>query len=276
MLSSAEIRKRFPGLRPEPAMAGVLEPRAGILFPEKCIAAHLNLARRAGALLRTNEPILEWTTDRRGVTIRTGNGRYRAPRLVLSCGPWLPGLLEKSAPEKAAERLDFGWQIERQVLLWFKALRSELFERHSFPIHLWEYEPEKMFYGFPDLGTGVKFAFHHQGEMTSPETVRREIKPDDITKMRALLGRFVPDANGEFLRGTVCLYTNTADGHFILDHGPEDEHVILASPCSGHGFKFTSALGELLADLAQDRAPRVNPKLFRCGRFRKMEPRMRH
>ena len=159
--------------------------------------------------------------------------------------------------------------VERQVLLWFEAKREGFFGSGRFPVHLWEYEAGKMFYGFPDLGSGVKVAFHHQGEMTNAEAVNRAVTRGDIEGMRGLLERYLPEANGEFLRGTVCLYTNTADGHFILDKLPGSERVIVASPCSGHGFKFASAIGEVLADVALGEESKSDLSLFRLGRLRK-------
>ncbi|HEV8542696.1 MAG TPA: N-methyl-L-tryptophan oxidase [Verrucomicrobiae bacterium] len=263
LLNSAEIQRRFPGLHPEPGMEGVLEPRAGILFPEKCLAAHLKLAKEAGATIRTNERILDWGFSEQEVRVRTGSGEFHGSKLILACGPWLPGLLE----EQAATLPGLNWRIERQILLWFKALEPKLFTPDRFPIYLFEYEPGKTFYGFPDLGSGVKIAFHHQGETTSPETIDREVRERDIEKMRGMLRGYLPEANGEFLRGTVCIYTNTPDAHFVVDHHPASQRVILASPCSGHGFKFASVIGEVLAGLAADKKPRVGLKRFSLARF---------
>jgi sarcosine oxidase len=260
ILDGVQIQKRFPGLNPAPGMMGVLEPRAGILFPEKCVAAHLKLARILGAELRTNEPVLGWEAGPDAVKIRTAAGEYLARKLIVTAGPWLGAIL----PELASLLT-----VERQVLLWFVARSEDLFAPAQFPIHLWEYEPQKMFYGFPDLGTGVKFAFHHQGEITHPEAVNREVTPQDIEAMRGLLERFLPEANGRFLRGTVCLYTNTPDGHFIIDQHPAIHRVLVASPCSGHGFKFASAVGEVLADLALDGKSNMDLSLFRLERLRK-------
>lgn len=257
VLTAAEIARRFPGLRPGKDMLGVLEPRAGILFPERCIAAHLEQARRAGARIQLRERLLKFESTGEGVTIATTAGSYRAAKIILAAGPWLSELLSLKEP----------LSIERQVLLWYEAKDPSLFTLDRFPIHLWEYEPEKMFYGFPDLGTGVKVAFHHQGEITSPADVQRTVLESDIEKMRELLKRFLPAANGKFLRGTVCLYSNARDGHFILDRSASCRDVLVASPCSGHGFKFASAIGEVLADLATDRPPRINLARFCLKRF---------
>ncbi len=248
-LTAAEIRARFPGFQPSAGMEGILEPRAGLLYPEACITAHLQLASQAGATVQTNEPVREWGASSAGVDVRTEQGVYRANRLILSGGAWMPELLP-------------GWarqlQIERQVLLWFEALRPELFAPERFPIHLWEYESDRFFYGFPDLGTGVKLAFHHQGEIGPREALGAEVTEADIESLRGVVGRYLPEALGRYLRGTVCRYTNTPDGHFLIDRHPAHANVVVASPCSGHGFKFASAIGEALAELALDGRPRLD------------------
>ena len=258
VLDSTQVRKRYPGLNPADDMVGVLEPRAGILFPEECVAAHLRLAKSAGAEIRTNERVIEWDAKADGILVRTEKEEFSTQRLIITAGPWVMNLVHE---------LGAVLQVERQVLLWFETLEKEPFRPERFPIHLWEYEPDKMFYGFPDLGTGLKVAFHHQGESTNPASVNRSVTDADIGSMRALLGKYLPAGNGRFLRGTVCLYTNTPDGHFIIDIHPRDERVIVASPCSGHGFKFGSAIGEVLADLAIEGKTKFDLSLFRLGRF---------
>lgn len=258
LLDQEAITTRFPGLRPTEEMVGILEPRAGILFPEKCVAAHLALSLKSGAVIHPNEQVREWKATGHGVEVTTEDRSYTANRLILSAGPWITQL---------ASDLRLPLKVERQVLLWFEARDPRFFTADRFPIHLWEHEPGRYFYGFPDLGSGVKIAFHHTGEVTTPATVNREVNEQDIASMREILARHLPQANGSFLRGTVCLYTNTLDGHFILDRHPRDPRVILASPCSGHGFKFASAIGEILADLASDLPPRLKTDLFSLRRF---------
>ncbi len=254
ILSSTEIHRRFPALYPEPEMAAVWEPRAGILFPEECIAAHLELARRHGAMLHLDEQVLGWRPDGTGVAVQTTKGIYRAERLVLAAGAWMGQLL----PELALPL-----KVERQVLFWFESPEGgDRFKSGQCPIHLWEYEQGKFFYGFPDLGEGVKVARHHQGNNTEPDSVRRDISADEVAAMRQILRRFLPGADGALRSATVCLYTNTPDGHFLIDMHPEFRQVIIASPCSGHGFKFASAVGEVLAGLVTERRARFDLSLF--------------
>jgi sarcosine oxidase len=165
ILTAENIRTRFPGLKPRASMKGVVEPRAGILFPEKCILAHLGGAAQAGAEILQDEAVLSWESNSTGVTLRTARSQYQANHLILAAGSWLPSLLDFHLP----------LAVERQVVLWFKPLNPELFAPDLLPIHLWEYEKEKFFYGIPDLGEGLKVAFHHGGELTSPDRVIRQV-----------------------------------------------------------------------------------------------------
>jgi sarcosine oxidase len=256
ILTAAQVRRRFPALRPDDDMLAVLEPRAGILFPERCIAAHLTLAARHGATLRYDEPILHWSADDDGVKVLTRKNEFRARQLILTAGSWINYLI-------AGRRLPF--TIERQVLFWFEAQHSPAeFYPERLPIHLWQFDGKHFFYGFPDLGDGVKVARHHDGELTSPEVVRRDVTSAEVDEMRAIVRRYLPAADGPLRSATVCLYTNTPDEHFWIDRLPDCPQVLVASPCSGHGFKFSSVIGEVLADLVMQVEPRFDLTLFRA------------
>jgi len=259
-LSAAETRAAYPALRVSDDAIAVREPRAGVLFPEACIAAQLERARRHGAEIRGDEPALAWAPDGAGVEVRTARGRWRAATLVLAAGAWLGRLV----PE-----LDLPLTVTRQALFWFTPrAHPERFEPERFPIFIWEDEPGRFLYGFPDLGDGVKMARHMEGEPTDPDGVRREVSEAETEALRAAVARCIPDAPGPLRASAVCLYTNTPDQHFIVDRHPAHEQVVIASPCSGHGFKFASALGEVLADLATGAAPAFDLGLFRLDRLR--------
>ncbi len=257
ILTASAVRKRFPALHPNDDMLAVLEPRAGILFPERCIAAHLSLASRHGANLRTEEPVVRWTTSENGVEVVTTKGTYRAAQMILSAGSWARELLPDLNPPLT---------IERQTLFWFEPKNApEVFYPERCPIHLWQIggdEGRRFFYGFPDLGEGLKIAWHHDGSNVSPDFVSRDVRPDEVESMRGLLRRYLPQADGRFRSAAVCLYTNTPDEHFWIDRHPAHSQVIIASPCSGHGFKFASAIGEILSDLATDGKSRFDLGLF--------------
>ncbi|HEY2952682.1 MAG TPA: N-methyl-L-tryptophan oxidase [Verrucomicrobiae bacterium] len=255
ILSAHEVRRRFPALRPADDMIAILEPRAGILYPERCIAAHLALAREHGAILGCEEPVVRWETDGDGVKVITARNTYRAGQIILSAGSWINSLLPG---------LKLAFTVERQILFWFEPKRSPaLFQPEHCPIHLWQIDGRHFFYGFPDLGEGVKVACHHDGELTSPEEIRRDVAAEEVEAMRQIVRRFLPDADGPLRSATVCLYTNTPDEHFWIDRHPTCPQVIIASPCSGHGFKFSSVIGEILANLVCDGHSRFDLALFR-------------
>jgi len=258
-LSAQAIHEKFPGLKPTESMMGIWEPRAGVLFPEECIQAHLDLAVSSGAHLHYEETLLEWGPEGPGVRVRTNKDVYYANKLVLSTGSWLKGLW----PE-----CPLPLEVERQVLFWFKPTMEaqDAFDPCRCPIYIWEYEPERYIYGFPDLGHGVKVARHHEGIKTTPDTVSRQVTEEESAEMIGICQRFFPGLSPEILQTEVCLYTNTPDFHFILDHHPEHPQIIITSPCSGHGFKFSSAIGEILCYLVQDKVSPFDLDLFRLMR----------
>ena len=258
-ISADEARRRYPVLQPSEDMVGIWDPRAGILYPEACIEAHLELARRNGAELRFDEAVVSWEADGEGVQVVTPNGRYRAERLLLSAGAWMTHLVKD---------LNLPLTVERQVLFWFKAAANpEAFSPERCPIFIWDYERDHHFYGFPDLGEGIKVAQMHDGEPTDPDAIRREVGPDDADSLRSLLEKYMPDANGAQLASEVCMFTNTPDTHFLIDFHPVHSQTVIASPCSGHGFKFASAIGEILADLLTEGRTGFDIDLFRLARF---------
>jgi sarcosine oxidase len=241
LLDAAEVRARYPALHPDDGMVGVWEPRAGILDPEACVAAHLEAAASRGASLRYDEPVLRWSADAHGITVASARGEHRARRVIFAAGAWIRSLL----PD-----LHLPVTVERQVQFWFSTRdRADAFAPERCPVHLWELDGGRYFYGVPDLGHGVKLAMHHGGDVTDPDRVRRAVGDDEVAALRTLIRRYVPAADGPLLDAAVCLYTNTPDGRFWIDAHPTHPGVLVASACSGHGFKFASAIGEILADL---------------------------
>jgi sarcosine oxidase len=151
---------------------------------------------------------------------------------------------------------------------WFEpAARRELHAAARCPLALWEFERERIVATFPDLGDGVKAGVHHEGETTDPATVRRDTTPAEDTDIREILSRLMPDAAGRQLEARVCLYTNTPDHDFLIGAHPGRPAVLLVSPCSGHGFKFASAIGEVVADLVTRGETNFDLTPFRLGRF---------
>ena len=254
ILSSAEVTRRFPCLNPQADMIAVYEPRAGILFAEACLSAHLALAQSHGAQIHDHEPLLRWRADSRGVSVATERATYRAEWLVISAGSWAAQLLADLEPPLT---------VERQVQFWFDPIGPRAsFSATRCPVHLWQFDDRQFFYGFPDLGEGVKVARHHRGICGSLDSLSREVDAEEIADMRSLVGRFLPNADGALRSAAVCQYTNTPDGHFWIDRHPAHANVLIASACCGHGFKFASVVGEILADLATHRNVSFDLSLF--------------
>jgi sarcosine oxidase len=259
ILSASDVRQRFPAFAPADDMIAVWEPRAGALFPEVAIQTHLDLARKAGATLAFNAPVLGWEALKDGVRVRTANQTHTANHLLLSAGAWTSSLL----PD-----LHLPLKVERQVLFWFEPRENPgLFQPDRFPIFICEYDDRRFFYGFPDLGDGVKLGVHHEGQTTEPDLIDRQVRVDETETARSLLSSFLPSAAGALRSAAVCMYTNTPDEHFILDRHPGHPQVIIASPCSGHGFKFSPLIGELTATLINGGIPPFDLSLFRLSRF---------
>lgn len=253
-LAPDEVHRRHPALRLDDGMQALHEPRAGVLFPEACVRAHLDAARAAGARLRFGEPITGWSADAHGVRVETSGSTWLAEHVVLCSGAWMPRLV----PE-----LRRSLEVERQVLYWLEPAEPAACRPERLPIFLIEHEPERYYYGFPDFGDGVKVAIHHEGQVVDPERVSREVAPDEAALIRDLTRRFLPGASDRIEDAAVCLYTNTPDRNFIVDFHPDHPRVLLASPCSGHGFKFSSMLGSAVADLIEGRPPSVDLAMFR-------------
>ena len=255
-LTASELRERFPMFVPGDHEVGLFEPRAGVLFPEPAIELALRLAQAAGAELHFDEPAISWTSGET-VNLRTAAGHWRVDRLILAAGAWLPGLGGMSLP----------LEITRQTLFWFAPVEGAPLGPRIMPIFIWEWVPGRMFYGFPDLGEGVKLAIHHEGAAVEPGKVRRTVYPEEADELRTVAAARLLGLTGAVVQSAVCLYSNTPDRDFILDHHPRDPRVIVASPCSGHGFKFAPAIAEVLADLVEDRPPAFDLDPFRLSRF---------
>ncbi len=259
VLSEKQLREQFPAFNPGENDVAVHEPRAGVLYPERAIQTHLELASLNGADLRFNDPITHWEPFRGGVRVTTAGGTFLGRKLLLTVGPWLSSLISG---------LRLPLTVERQVMCWFEPkARPEIFAPERCPIFILENDPGQFFYGFPDLGDGVKLGVHHRGETVSPDKVRREIAPVEIEQARQLLEEHLPSAAGRFRSAVVCLYTNTPDEHFLLDFYPACPQVLIASPCSGHGFKFSSVIGEIAGDLLQEEEVRFDLSLFKLSRL---------
>lgn len=262
MLDSSELKRRFPVFEPGPETVALFEKRAGFVRPERTVRAHLDRAAALGAELRFGEPVVSWEATGSGVRVRTEGGVYEAGRLVVSAGAWAGELLSD---------LGLPLEVTRQILFWFRPLGGiQAFAPEKLPI--WIYEPDdgNMFYSFPavDGADTVKAAFFRaDGTPTDPNTIDCKVHDDEVDFIRRYLGRHVPAMDGELVGAKTCMYTNTPDQHFFVSAHPEHPQVLIAAGFSGHGYKFCSVIGEILADLALNGETRHPVGLFSPSRL---------
>jgi sarcosine oxidase len=259
VLTAHEINRRFPAFRLPNDHAGLFQPNGGFIASERAIVAHAELAKSAGTELHTGETVLGWEPIAGGgVRVTTDRGGYEAGRLILSAGAWLGDLAPRVAPVAVAER---------QVLGWFEPKHPARYMPDAMPVTILMVD-EGPYFTLPIWGgPGVKVGLHHHRyERGHADDLRREPDAEDERLLRVCL-RYMPDADGPLVRMSSCLYTNTPDEAFIIDTPPDNADLIVASPCSGHGFKFASAIGEILADLATGATPRFDLSMFSLGRF---------
>jgi sarcosine oxidase len=268
LLDADEIRERFPPFSPDPGTVALYEKKAGFVRPEETVRAHLDRAGSLGADLRFEEPVVSWEASPSGVRVETPEGSYEAERLVITPGAWAPQVLGD---------LGLPLEVERQVMYWFEPKNGrEPFLPDRFPIYIWEPDDGNWFYGFPVQvdERGVKAAFYRAGGvLTTPETVDREVHDEEIDFLRAYLAEYLPDLASRCLDARVCMYTNTPDLHFVISLHPELEQVAIACGFSGHGYKFCSVVGEILADLATEGSTRHPIDLFSPARLKKADAR---
>ena len=266
ILDAPAIRARFPQFAVRDNEVGYFEPGAGYLRPERCIAAQLRLAREAGATLHTRERVE--ALDDRGdhVRITTDRGTYDAAQVILCAGAWLPRFL---APEIARHL-----SVTRQVLYWFEP-RGPIadYEAPRFPIWIWELQETKhVIYGFPAIdgqGGGTKLATEQYAATTTPETANREVsEAEKRATHRELVAPYLPGLSDRCVKAVACLYTATPDFHFLVDRDPRRPRVNVASPCSGHGFKHSAAVGEGVAMMALGQDPPVDLAAFKFRTFK--------
>jgi sarcosine oxidase len=250
MMDAGDIRRRFPAFTPKDGIVALYETEAGVVFPEEAIRAHLDVAADNGARLHVDERVEDWNVLPSGtIEVRTTRGRYQAGRLILAPGAWASSLFKTD------------WlplEVEPQQLHWFlPKTGAAAFAPDRFPIYIWDLGDGVQFYGFPAEDDGrVKVAFF-RSRVTGETAIREALAP----ALPSL-------AQGTLVETVTCKYTLTPDHHFVIGLHPDWPTVTIASPCSGHGYKFASVIGEILADLAIDGATRHPIGLFDPRRFK--------
>jgi sarcosine oxidase len=259
VLTGVELAQRFPGYRLPHETLAVLQPEGGFLVPERCIVSYVQAAQALGAEIHGRERVLDWEPLGEGVRVTTDRDVYDADRLIVTAGAWNATLLDC---------LDGLLEPERQVLAWLQPVKPGDFTTERFPVFNLLVD-EGRYYGFPVFGIpGFKFGrYHHLEELIDPEEGDREPSLRDEQVLREFAERYFPGGAGPTMSLKACIFTNTPDHHFIIDLHPDYPQVSFTSPCSGHGFKFASVIGEIMADLAERGETRHNIELFRLDRF---------
>jgi sarcosine oxidase len=256
MLDRQQLRARFPQFAVPTEYVGFYEPHAGFLLPERVIAAQARLALMHGAELRGHTRMCRFSSDNSGVTVGLGSHHQRqeiqdvqADHLILCRGAWSHLFL---GPEIEAV---MSLQVTRQALGWVWPKKPDLFQLGRLPVWAIDHPDGTQHYGFPihPFGRpGFKVAHHFKGEPTTADSIDRTPTANDEHDFRHALSRYIPDADGPVLSMAICMYTNTPDSHFVIDTYPDavNRNITIACGFSGHGFKFASVMGEVLADLA--------------------------
>jgi glycine/D-amino acid oxidase-like deaminating enzyme len=252
-LTPDEIARRWPGFRVPGDMTGVFEAAAGYLKVERCVLAHIAAAKRLGAEFRFGSPLYKIDgavpgkrsrkREFEGIEVTTHDYEsFRARSLIYAVGPWAPNMLP---------HLDVRLAVRRKHVYWFSPADPGYGQDRGCPTFLYQL-PHGVFYGFPQIDElGVKVAEHSGGvEVANPLTDSRELDPQDLARAVQFLSDHLPGVEPTMTRHSVCYYTMSPDEHFIVDRHPVFENTYFAAGLSGHGFKFTSVLGEALADLA--------------------------
>lgn len=263
LLNERELRRRFPHFNFRGGEIGYLEEKAGFIRPENFISAQIQLAQANGAEILTNTAVLGVELGSDGsVEIRTAVGRFAVKKVILSVGPWLNKFL--------ARPLANLFEVHRQTVHWFRVGDDwSLYNRLMFhPVFIWQRGPDFL-YGFPAIdgpNGGIKVATEATA-VVDPDATPQAVGAWENERMSNFVRKFMPGL-GPCLKALSCFYTNTPDRHFVIDRHPEAENIILASPCSGHGFKHAAAVGEALVDLAMyGNITRHNVHPFRLSRF---------
>ncbi len=263
LLDATEVRRRYPQFTPQEDTIGYFEPGGGYLNPERCVAAQLTRAEALGVHTRLGTVVRSLERDGGGVRILTDGGDILAGQVIVTAGAWAPGLL--GAP------FDRLLSPTRQVMHWFPVVDHAAHWIES-PVYIWAHgpKPNDFFYGFPSLpGSGtVKAAGEQYDASVDPDRVERrvgagEAQADYSTHFAGRLSGLRPEP----VKSVTCLYTVTPDSNFLIDRHPENERILVASPCSGHGFKHSAAVGEALAQVVSEGQSRIDLSAFALSRF---------
>lgn len=264
-LDKAAIRDRYPQFQLEDGMEGLFQKDAGLLRTSRCVLAHIRLAQHRGATVVDQSPVVKVTPSSSSIEVQTDRETYSCDRIVITVGSWAKGLL-------AEQGIDLPLKIMPCQLGFYQPNDPQDFEPGTFPVFFAHMNGDygEMPYGIPhtDPSLGVKITtFYGWDTVNTPDEV--DYTPSDAwpERIRNFAKQYVPGAAGPLLSTRRCLYTLTPHKHFIVDQHPEYPQVAIGAGFSGHGFKFTTLMGKMLADLAMNGSTPHDTSLFKIGRF---------
>ncbi len=265
LLDTVELRRRYAQFTVADGTLGLYQGDAGVLNPAQCVGLLIQQAIVYGAVIHDRTPAQSIHLTDDGAQVTTDHSVYQCRKLVISTGPWAGPFLQKIG-------VNLPLVVTQEQYAFFKPQHPDKFQPDQFPVFIHYGIPQDDqridYYGFPALGhSGVKVGEHHAGHAVTAETRSFEVDPIRLQRLSNYVCATLPDTQGEIIDASTCLYTNTPDQHFIVDTLPGYPHVLIASPCSGHGFKFSILIGRILADLATTGKTVYPREIFELKRF---------
>ncbi|MES2646496.1 MAG: N-methyl-L-tryptophan oxidase [Bacteroidota bacterium] len=266
-IDEPDLHQRYPSFHMPAGYVSFLEPRAGFITPEKAIRLYTGKAKALGASIKQNTIVLAWEKTEDGIMVQTKEQDFYAAKLVITAGPWAGKLAPALSPLLT---------VTRQKIWWVNTTDNNSFSLGKFPC--WIIADDNwpgIFYGFPILPSalfegpqGFKLAWHYPGEVINPDNKYDHIPGLDEEMNIRFMDQFFPGVYTNTLATKTCLYTNTPDEHFIIDFLPGyKKEIVIAAGFSGHGFKFASAIGEILSDLVVHGSTEISIEFLNISRF---------
>lgn len=256
VLTPEEVAVRFPALHLSMGTVACYTPDSGFLNASRCVRTHVSQAERFGATVHSGVSVHHIDISKRRPEVETSADSYRCRRLIVAPGPWASQLLKS---------LSLPLHVTRQQKFYFQPQEgTALYQPDCLPVYA---DYDLQYYGFPYYGPGIKVADDGHGPVTSPETVDRELDRDVQNALERWLKTIMPRVNASFVEGSTCMYTLTPDRDFLVGHHPLNSNIFIGAGFSGHGFKFSTIVGKILAELAVDGKTDYPIDKFRLNRF---------
>lgn len=243
--TAEQVMQRLPIFKLSDDLVGVFEPAAGFLRVEICVAAAIKQAVKAGAELKSDLRVDRWQTQDDGTILVTADGEeFKTKRLIVAAGAW---------SERLLPGVDLKMKVLRKQQAWFQIDRVDQKLVNDFPCFFVEDENGEQFYGVPEIDSlGMKVCKHTGGQpLEAADKLNHDLDPVELGEVEAFMGDHLNFSRARLVHHTGCMYSSTADSHFVVDRHPEQSNVVFAAGLSGHGFKFAPVLGKYLVDLLQ-------------------------